>query len=658
MSTNAKLNILSAAILAFFLLSLFTTYELATGSDILNWLVSASAVFAVLAILLSIFITHKIKDDYLNMAVMSQKIKTLATFPEKNPHPIIEINKNLEVTYTNPAFKNTFPQLPLDHRFKTDVFPKALELITECFNKKKSQSFDHKINNSWFNFYVSYIEISKKEFVRVFMHDITEQKTIQERLEITVKGGHIGLWDWNTVSNDVHFSDEWYTMLGYEPSEIPQEFETFKKLCHPEDFDEAMSLLEKHISGQNEEYTHTMRMKRKDGSYAWVLTTGQITEHDEQGNPLRASGIHLDITNRKKAEQEMQDAKQFQELIHDNVPDLLFIKDDQFKIIQANSHFLNMYPEEKRKQVIGYTTIEDYNEEEAEEFLKKDRQALEEGSSETEETLTFPDGQIRTLFTKKVRFQNTVGKKFILGIGRDITKIKEAEQALIDTNHEMEEFAYRTSHDLRSPIISSLSLLEMVQDMIKENNIDDAKDGIDHAKESLDKLKKLIDDILQLTMVRRKDEEDQTFTMSELIDESIQKLSHLEGFKNIDIKKNLKFGKPVTTKKLHLSMIFENIFSNAIKYQDTNEEKPFVKIETREEGGNFVLSVTDNGIGIPRDQQKNMFKMFKRFHPKVAYGSGLGLYLIKKSAEAIGASIEFKSPSKGTSFILKVPTKE
>lgn len=629
-----------------------------TVSTLFRFIITASIALGSLALILTILIIKAIKKDYKKIETMSGEITKLASFPEKNPHPIIEINQNLEVTYANPAFKNTFPQLPLDDRFKEEVFKKALTFTEKTFKEKTALSFDYKLNEQWFNFYLTYIEFADEPVVRVFARNITLQKNTQERFEITTRGAHIGLWDWNISTNKTHFSDEWYTLLGYEPLELPEDFETFRQLCHPDDFEEAMSLLEQHLAGEIAEYQISIRMKHKKGHEVWILTTGQVTEYDELDEPVRVSGIHMDITKRKKAQKEMEETKQFQDLIMSNIPDLLFIKNKEFKIVQANPALLNLYPEDIRDSVIGTTTVEEYNKEEAEAFLEQDRIALKEGYSEIEETLQFPDGEVRTLLTKKVRFQNSEGEKFILGIARDITNIKTTEKALIEANAELEEFAYRTSHDLRSPIISSSALLSIVEKMIDEEKIEDAKSGLHHAQSSLDKLKILIDDILQLTMAKRKKEEKQNLNVTELIEEGIKKLSHLDGYNDINIQKDFGFDNMLTTQKLHLTMIFENMFSNAIKYRDPKKKKPFVKIKTAKEDGHFILKITDNGLGIPKDQQKNLFQMFKRFHPKVAFGSGLGLYLMKKSADALKGKLEFSGANNTTSFTLKIPLEQ
>ena len=95
----------------------------------------------------------------------------------------------------------------------------------------------------------------------------------------------------------------------------------------------------------------------------------------------------------EKRTQEIQETKKFQDLIMSSIPDLLFVKDEEFRLIDANPAFLNLYPEGVRDDVIGEISHKGYDPEEAEEFLKHDKIALSEGMSETEETIQFPDGK-------------------------------------------------------------------------------------------------------------------------------------------------------------------------------------------------------------------------------------------------------------------------
>ncbi len=94
---------------------------------------------------------------------------------------------------------------------------------------------------------------------------------------------------------------------------------------------------------------------------------------------------------------------------------------------------------------------------------------------------------------------------------------------------------------------------------------------------------------------------------------------------------------------------------HAVKYQDLSKDNSFIKIKTYEDDRDFVLEVRDNGLGVPKKQQDKLFQMFKRFHPRIAFGSGLGLYMMKKSADVLDGRICFSDPGDGAIFRLQVP---
>ena len=351
----------------------------------------------------------------------------------------------------------------------------------------------------------------------------------------------------------------------------------------------------------------------------------------------------------------LQEAKRFQDLIQQTIPDLIFVKDHEFKIVEANPAFLSLYPSDVRHKVIGYTTVEEYPDEQAQGFLAQDKIAMETGYSDTEETIKFPDGVTRTLFTKKVRFYDDKGKVYILGIARDITNIKDMEQELRNANEELEEFAYRTSHDLRAPIKSTVGLLDVIENAINKNKTDQAIQGITHAKKSLDKLDLLVEDILSLTKAKNKKETIEPINLEQIINSTRKKMSALEGIEDISISYETQFDGNWFAQKNRLTGIVENLLSNAIKYYDKNKDNSYIKITLYTKDNDLVIDFEDNGIGIPKGKVDTLFGMFNRLHPKASFGSGLGLYLVKKSALAMGGDISFQGNDEVTLFRLKLP---
>ena len=241
------------------------------------------------------------------------------------------------------------------------------------------------------------------------------------------------------------------------------------------------------------------------------------------------------------------------------------------------------------------------------------------------------------------------------GILRDISVQKETEAAILATNAELEEFAYRTSHDLRSPLISSSRLLALVKEMINNEKQDDALQAVDHALKSLSQLESLVDKILHFVKNKYLDEEYTVVSVEDLVKESIEKLSHMEHFDRLNIRQSYQHGENVITLHHRLVLIIENLLSNAIKYQNINEEASFISIETHTDKEFFSFIITDNGLGIPRDKQDELFVMFRRFHTKASKGSGLGLYMVQKSAELLGGAVRYEPQTPGSRFILTIP---
>ena len=224
-------------------------------------------------------------------------------------------------------------------------------------------------------------------------------------------------------------------------------------------------------------------------------------------------------------------------------------------------------------------------------------------------------------------------------------------------NEELEEFAYRTSHDLRSPIVSSVQLLNLADDAIKDNETDFASKSIAHARQSLSKLESLISDILTLTEIGSQNEKEAVLDVAQVVDEALAKLDHADGFSRLTVVKEISLEEKVIIKPSRFRLILENLISNATKYQDPKKDEPYLKINCFRVGETLHLHVSDNGLGIDPQYRKQMFEMFKRFHPKVAIGSGLGLYLMRKSAHILGGDIEYVPLENGSLFKLLVPVK-
>ncbi len=236
-------------------------------------------------------------------------------------------------------------------------------------------------------------------------------------------------------------------------------------------------------------------------------------------------------------------------------------------------------------------------------------------------------------------------------------KVNERTQELQLANNELEQFAYRTSHDLRSPIISIRKLLEIADLGLKKDQFDRAKMSIDLAKDSAIDLENLLEDIINLHKTNVYKEEYEDIKLKNVIKNTINTFSHMENYPKVNWEIEVTDELQLTSKLSRITIIVENLLSNAIKYLDKNKDENFIKIHYSE--GEFFNQITidDNGIGIPQEQHKNLFKMFKRFHPEMAFGSGLGLYIVKKSVDHLGGNITYMPTQVGSRFVIELPIK-
>lgn len=124
----------------------------------------------------------------------------------------------------------------------------------------------------------------------------------QERFNLAVQGSQTGIWDWDLRTNKVYFSPLWKQQLGYEDHELCGHFEEWERRLHPDDRDRALTTVHAYLDGRVPHYELEHRLRHKDGSYRWILARG-ISIHDEQGTHYRMAGSHIDISDRKQAEE-------------------------------------------------------------------------------------------------------------------------------------------------------------------------------------------------------------------------------------------------------------------------------------------------------------------------------------------------------------------
>ncbi len=150
-------------------------------------------------------------------------------------------------------------------------------------------------------------------------HNITARKHYEEalrkseeRFHLAVQGSNDGLWDWQLDTGETYFSPRWKSMLGYAAEEIPDSYDTWKGLVHPDDVEKAERAMKNLFASNANHFEEEFRMRHKDGRHLSILSRGTLVRN-AQGKPIRFVGTHVDITERKKAETVLKEKLQLQD---------------------------------------------------------------------------------------------------------------------------------------------------------------------------------------------------------------------------------------------------------------------------------------------------------------------------------------------------------
>lgn len=136
--------------------------------------------------------------------------------------------------------------------------------------------------------------------------EVLEQK---RRLQFILDGTHVGTWEWDVPTGEVRINERWARMLGYTRSELePVTFQSWARLCHPEDVERIREPLQAHLDGKSPLYAEEIRMRHRDGHWIWVLDQGVVATRTTDGRPLLMAGMHQDISVRKEAEAALLEA--------------------------------------------------------------------------------------------------------------------------------------------------------------------------------------------------------------------------------------------------------------------------------------------------------------------------------------------------------------
>jgi len=231
-------------------------------------------------------------------------------------------------------------------------------------------------------------------------------------------------------------------------------------------------------------------------------------------------------------------------------------------------------------------------------------------------------------------------------------QLKHKVHELEKTNDELNRFVYSTSHDLRSPLASVMGILNLAR---MENSVIDPNNYMGMIETCVNRMDVFIQKIIEYYKSIRVEDENNEIDFSRLIGESIS-ICRMQN-PNIDFLLTIDQPGEFKSDAFRLSVILDNLISNAVKYQKQTEINPVVKIKVNADEEKAFIEIEDNGIGILEQHLNNIFKMFFRSSNNVT-GLGIGLHIVKEALARLGGEISVRSTfGVGTIFRIAIPNR-
>ncbi|HLX95084.1 MAG TPA: PAS domain-containing protein [Verrucomicrobiae bacterium] len=414
----------------------------------------------------------------------------------------------------------------------------------------------------------------------------------------------------------------------------------------------------------------------------WLLTS-KLPLRNQKGKIIGLVGMGRDITERKRIEEELAHERMLLRTLIDNLPDCIYAKDAAGRKILANPADLKNLNCKTEAEAIGKTDFDFFPRDIAEKFFADDQRVIEgHPVINREEYFLDPEDRKHWLLTSKLPMRDQNGTiAGLVGIGRNITEQKEAEDALRESearlrqfttqlersNRELQDFAYVASHDLQEPLRKIVVFGERLKEQSGEKLDAEARDFLERMQRAASRMQTLINDLLTFSRVTTKA---RPFTQVDLAEVAREVVNDLEG-RIEQVKGRVEVGTlpVVEAESLQMRQLLQNLIGNALKFRRP-EVTPVVKVAAQiitgpvpEEGAAGVaqklcqLTVSDNGIGFEEKYLDRIFNVFQRLHTRNEYeGTGMGLAIARKIVLYHHGEITAKSkPGEGATFIATFP---
>ncbi|MEM7578834.1 MAG: PAS domain-containing protein [Cyanobacteria bacterium P01_A01_bin.80] len=553
--------------------------------------------------------------------------------------------------------------------------------------------------------------------------DITERKLAEEQLrqseqrfQLLARATNDAVWDWNLLTDKMWWNDSIQTLFGYSAQSVEDNTDWWHKHIHPEDRRKIVADIQAVVESAQPFWANEYRFLKADGSYAHIFDRGYVVRDDTEEQPVRMIGAMMDITERKRVQEQLirqnlrwqlfsditlkiRTSLQIDEILQTSVTEVQ-------KLLNADRVLITRFFDKSSMQAVkeavvpGLPVVYGQNINDpcfGQEYIEKYRQGRISAITDIEQAniqrchvellqrfcvksnLVVPIIMQNQLWGLLIAHQCAHSRQWTeweiellqqladqIGIAVSQAKLLEQEtrqrEELARSNEELQQFAFIASHDLQEPLRKITAFGDRLKATCQDALNDRGYDYLQRMQNAAERMQVLIEDLLTLSRI--------TTRAQPFIDVNLSRVTQ-EVLSDLEIRiaqtgARIEIGELPIIKAdpLQMRQLLQNLISNALKFHC--EQQPLlIKIYSKNYSKNAnqqlnyeycQIIVEDNGIGFDEKYLDRIFNVFQRLHGRTEYeGTGMGLAICRKIVERHQGSITAKSePGKGASFIVTV----
>jgi PAS domain S-box-containing protein len=522
-----------------------------------------------------------------------------------------------------------------------------------------------------FGFLVKPIDI--KEFNRVVDMALYKNKIYKElidtkqRFQISLDAAKTRVWELWLDRDKLILDTNLPQLFEYNEKDIPETEKERMSLVYEEDREFVLKAIKECSEGKSKSFELEHRMYKKDGSIGWLLLRG-LHIPPENNKPARLIGSATDITERKNYEEALRKSEEkFRNIFETSGIGMAILgPDGQFTKVNGAFCEIMGYNDE---EIIGTNFRDITHPGDLEKSVELTKEMLKNESLESgalEKRYFHKNGEMVWALTTLSLIRDGEGKPlFFIAQIQDITKRKKYEEQLLKNTDDLktinaakDKFFSIISHDLRTPFNSLLGITEFISQSYDDMSPKEIKESVTNIYMSSQKVYNLILNLFEWTRIQtgRFDVEQTKLDIRDDIEEIIHLYKDSAELKNISLLHDSSEEIFAHADKYMFETVLRNLITNAIKFTQRGGR---VSVSATEKGNFAEVVVSDNGVGLSKENQKKLFKIdtqFKTDGTADEKGTGLGLILCKEFVEKNGGTISVESEEgKGAKFIFTLP---